>query len=209
MQEFRLRFHLIVFLPKGPTTRIPALLQIVTWRRPGAKSLSEPMMASLPTHVCVIIISEIVNKWCLSVGEIFLLEILYYIWSKFVENNGPCFLSERVFNAFMIYVYFFITPFISIHLDMMSLWFGFFVVFLSSVRNIFIYLCADGWFIFVNVLMVCIYVIHAPYQLNQADKESCTIRISLWLMILHTVMIRFRNNTSEVTLKDVDKTDRC
>ena len=32
---------------------IPALVQIMAWRRPGDKPLSEPMMVSLPTHICV------------------------------------------------------------------------------------------------------------------------------------------------------------
>ena len=31
----------------------PALVQIVAWRRPGDKPLSEPMMVSLLTHICV------------------------------------------------------------------------------------------------------------------------------------------------------------
>ena len=33
---------------------VPALVQIMAWRRPGDKPLSEPMMVSLPTHICVI-----------------------------------------------------------------------------------------------------------------------------------------------------------
>ena len=32
------------FIPKGPTDNIPALVQIMAWRRPGNKPLSEPMM---------------------------------------------------------------------------------------------------------------------------------------------------------------------
>ena len=31
------------FVPKGPINNIPALVQIVAWRRPGDKPLSEPM----------------------------------------------------------------------------------------------------------------------------------------------------------------------
>ena len=38
---------------KGPMNNIPALVQIMAWRRPGDKPLSEPMMVSLPTHICV------------------------------------------------------------------------------------------------------------------------------------------------------------
>ena len=41
------------FVPKGPINNIPALVQIMAWRRPGDKSLSEPMLVSLPTHICV------------------------------------------------------------------------------------------------------------------------------------------------------------
>ena len=41
------------FVPKGPINNIPALVQIMAWRRPGDKPISEPMMVSLPTHICV------------------------------------------------------------------------------------------------------------------------------------------------------------
>ena len=41
------------FVPKGPIIIIPAWVQIMAWRRPGDKSLSEPIMVSLLTHVCV------------------------------------------------------------------------------------------------------------------------------------------------------------
>ena len=41
------------FVPKVPINSIPALLQIMAWRQPGSKLLSEPMMVSLPMHICV------------------------------------------------------------------------------------------------------------------------------------------------------------
>ena len=41
------------FVPKGPINNIPALVQIMAWRRPGDKPLSEPMMSSQLTHICV------------------------------------------------------------------------------------------------------------------------------------------------------------
>ena len=41
------------FVPKIRINNIPALVQIMAWRRPGDKRLSEPMMASLLTHICV------------------------------------------------------------------------------------------------------------------------------------------------------------
>ena len=41
------------FVPKSPINNIPALVQIMAWRRPGDKPLSEPMLVRLPTHMCV------------------------------------------------------------------------------------------------------------------------------------------------------------
>ena len=41
------------FVPKGHINNIPTLVQIMAWRRPGDKPLSEPMMVSLLTHICV------------------------------------------------------------------------------------------------------------------------------------------------------------
>ena len=34
------------FVPKGPINNIPAMVQIMAWRRPGDKPLSEPRMES-------------------------------------------------------------------------------------------------------------------------------------------------------------------
>ena len=45
MHEFRFRKVLI--------NRITALVQIMAWRRPGDKPLSESMMVSFLTHICV------------------------------------------------------------------------------------------------------------------------------------------------------------
>ena len=53
MHEFRLRFHWSFFVPTVRIDNIPALFQIMAWRRPGDKPLSEPMMVSILTHICV------------------------------------------------------------------------------------------------------------------------------------------------------------
>ena len=39
----------LTFVPKGRINNITALAQIMAWRRPGDKPLSEPMIVSLPT----------------------------------------------------------------------------------------------------------------------------------------------------------------
>ena len=41
------------FVPKGPINNIPTLVQIMDWRRSGDKPLSEPVMVSSLTHICV------------------------------------------------------------------------------------------------------------------------------------------------------------
>ena len=41
------------FVPKGLINNIPELVQIMAWRWPGDKPLSEPMTVSLLTYICV------------------------------------------------------------------------------------------------------------------------------------------------------------
>ena len=43
----------LLFVPKGQINNIPAMVQIMAWRRPGNQPLSEPMIVRLPTHICV------------------------------------------------------------------------------------------------------------------------------------------------------------
>ena len=41
------------FVSKSPIYNIPTLVQIMSWRWPSDKPLSEPMMVRVPTHICV------------------------------------------------------------------------------------------------------------------------------------------------------------
>ena len=41
------------FVPNFPINNRPALVQVMAWHRPGDKPLSEPMMVSLLTHICI------------------------------------------------------------------------------------------------------------------------------------------------------------
>ena len=45
--------NLLKFVPEVPVNNIPGLVQVMAWIRPGNKSLSEPIIARLPTHICV------------------------------------------------------------------------------------------------------------------------------------------------------------
>ena len=50
MYKFRLRFHWSFFFQ---INNIPAMVQIMAWHWPEDKLLSEPMMVSLLTHICI------------------------------------------------------------------------------------------------------------------------------------------------------------
>ena len=53
-ENVRISFKIsLKFVPWSPITNIIALVQIMAWRRPGDKPLSEPMVISLLTHICV------------------------------------------------------------------------------------------------------------------------------------------------------------
>ena len=50
------------FVSKGSINNIPALVQIMAWRRQGDKPLSEPMMVSSLTYICVTRPRWVLNK---------------------------------------------------------------------------------------------------------------------------------------------------
>ena len=51
------------FVPKSPMNNVPTLVQIMAWRRPGDKPLSEPMMVSLLMHICVTQLQRVKGHW--------------------------------------------------------------------------------------------------------------------------------------------------
>ena len=53
-ENFRISIKIsLKFVPKGPNNNNPALVQVMAWRRSGDKPLSETLMVSLLTHICV------------------------------------------------------------------------------------------------------------------------------------------------------------
>ena len=70
------------FVLNGPINNIPALVQIMAWRRPGDKPLSEPMVVGLLTHICVTR-SQWVKVW-----ESMTVILLCWCWSQ--DNWGEC-----------------------------------------------------------------------------------------------------------------------
>ena len=74
------------FVPKGPINNIPALVKIMAWHHPGDKPLSEPMMFSLLTHICVTrprwVNSISGDEWCIYVS------IDMIDWTIIGSDNG-------------------------------------------------------------------------------------------------------------------------
>ena len=57
------------FVPWGTINNIWALVQIMAWRRPSDKPLSEPMMVRLMTHICIIQPNELKRVAFLYIDE--------------------------------------------------------------------------------------------------------------------------------------------
>ena len=108
------------FVPKCPINNIPALVQIMAWRWPGDKSLSEPMMVSLPMNICVTPPQWVKNKFyidnifiyhecfthaCISI--FYILPLLAHSWTlmtnyyethfsiRYLSSWMPTFLNEH------------------------------------------------------------------------------------------------------------------
>ena len=69
----------LTFVPKGLINNISSLVQIMVWRRPGDKPLSEPMINSLPTHICVAR-PQWVQQWA----------IIFHPWPEFKCGLANC-----------------------------------------------------------------------------------------------------------------------
>ena len=93
------------FVLKVRINNIPSLVQIMAWRRPGDKPLSEPMVVSLLTHICVTR-SQWVNqlRWnwnqnkTISIQENLFANVVCKVAVIFLGNNV---LSLRSGNAYM------------------------------------------------------------------------------------------------------------
>ena len=77
------------FVLKGPIGNSPALVQIMAWRRPGDKPLSEPMVVNLLTHICITR-----PQWVNHEGMIYMtvilnaLKLIYYVTILQTVNKG-------------------------------------------------------------------------------------------------------------------------
>ena len=84
------------FVPKGPINNIPELVQIMAWRRPGDKPLSETKMISLPAHICVTR-----PQWVSTMHWIMLIRLMCF--NHFILNFFSCNLFLLLFARFIIH----------------------------------------------------------------------------------------------------------
>ena len=75
------------FVPKCSINNIPALPEIMAWRRPGDKPLSEPMMVSSVTHICVIRPQGVKPRLKLGQGQVFTSHS--FMWAKNLIHARP------------------------------------------------------------------------------------------------------------------------
>ena len=117
------------FVPEGPINKIPALVEIMTWRRPGDKPLSEPMMVRLLTHICVTR-----PQWVKTFDHVnnpeqpFQFDNLdfidWFIMAKFKNNLIICWEMNKIYigckYVFIYYLYLLIYLFIISYLFLIS-----------------------------------------------------------------------------------------
>ena len=53
MKMFEFRLIALEIDPKSQIKNFATLVQIMAWRRSGAKPVSEPVMVSFLTHICI------------------------------------------------------------------------------------------------------------------------------------------------------------
>ena len=85
------------FVPKVRINNIPALVQIMAWRRPDNKPLSEPMMVSLLTHICVTR-----PQWVSDITWTYTENETRPKWDKMVQSNGTNGIFQQYFFFFCI-----------------------------------------------------------------------------------------------------------
>ena len=78
------------FVPKVQINNIPALVQIMAWRRPGDKSLSEPMMVSFLTHICITQHQWVNKEWTCIQKALSELNMIWDWWLNAKETKLPC-----------------------------------------------------------------------------------------------------------------------
>ena len=85
---------MLKFVPEYPMNNIPALVQIMVWRRLGDKPLSEQMMVRLLMHICVTRPQWVKEFWGMPVKMI--TDLTNLIWNKSHKHHKNM-LSSMIF----------------------------------------------------------------------------------------------------------------
>ena len=104
------------FVPKGPINNNPALVKIMAWRRSGDKPLSDPMVVSLLTHMCVtrpqwvkLVLICTDSRWNIDFGipracyRLLLLNVLW-IWKRFRPGTHDGYFIQWTIKDFWLLV---------------------------------------------------------------------------------------------------------
>ena len=92
------------FVPKGLINSIPALVQIMAWRRPGDKPLSEPMMVNSLTRICVTRPQWVNTKWQrYLISRLFILHWQSNSYSVQRHSHTPHCSFARLFGQYVYY----------------------------------------------------------------------------------------------------------
>ena len=89
------------FVPMGSVDIIPALVQIMVWRRPVYKPLTKPMMVSLPMHICIIRSQSVKRLFIISIGTEPHRTIIYTLKDILFLYNETC-IKRLITQAFHI-----------------------------------------------------------------------------------------------------------
>ena len=87
------------FDPKVPINSISSLVQIIAWHRPGDKPLSEPMMASLLTHICITRPQWVLTSYFFSEFVI----VTWEVWSIHMTDRSKLFFGK--FYLLLLHLY--------------------------------------------------------------------------------------------------------
>ena len=102
------------FVPKVRINNIPALVQIMAWRRPGDKPLSEPMMINLLTHICVtrpqwVNVIAVMHVIAIFITSMIIMSVIISQSHKYYnvhQHNIPAYevLQKKVSSPFQIFI---------------------------------------------------------------------------------------------------------
>ena len=83
------------FVPKGRINNIPTLVQVMAWRRPGDKPLTEPMVVRLLTNICVTR-PQWVTSWMSAINHRTMLDWLQYL--AFMRHTKGLLWHDHLYN---------------------------------------------------------------------------------------------------------------